>query len=110
MQINHLIDQFRLLSSQQQRLVLTTFAFDLTIESRALWELPGQRAIAMAKALNEIQHKLLSQILTCDKSVIKYPPEVLFEILNEIASAAGIPHLVENLFARAMEQVGVHSP
>ncbi|WP_143047793.1 hypothetical protein [Variovorax sp. YR266] len=96
--------RFASLPSTQKAAVLVTAAFNLTIEFRGLRDLQDRDARKMGDALNELQHKLLSQALSESVGRARYPDDVLFAILDEIADTNGVQGYAASALVSAIEQ------
>ena len=59
----------------------------------------------MGDAFNELQHKLLSQSLGDSAGRERYPDDVLFTILGEIAEAGSVQGHATSALSSAIEQI-----
>lgn len=102
--IKALASRFENLQPAQKASGLVTAAFNLTIEFRGLRDLQDGNARKMGEAFNELEHKLLSQALAESAGRARYPDDVLFAILDEIAEQGGIRDHAALAIANAIEQ------
>lgn len=97
--------RFASLHPSRKTTALVTAAFNLTIEFRGLSDLQDGDARKMGEAINEFQHKLLSQALAELAGRARYPDDVLFAILDEVVEAGGVQGYAIAALVSAIEQV-----
>jgi hypothetical protein len=78
------------LSSDKKHKFLLTTIFNLTISNRALLCEFNADTASQSRAINELLHKLSSHALATYEARDRYPDDVFFDILTEIASSAEI--------------------
>jgi hypothetical protein len=81
------MDDFARLSVADQQRFLALIGLDLTIHGRAfLLELQGPVLVRSLAGLNELQHKIASHIAALAGDAPRYPDDILFRILEEVAT------------------------
>lgn len=104
-EIKALSTKYEQLQPTRKAVVLLAAAFNLTIEFRGLHELSDADARKRGGAINEIQHKLLSQALAELAARDRYPDDVLFTILDEIAEAGDVQGHAVSALVSAIAQL-----
>jgi hypothetical protein len=84
------LERYERLDREGRVRFLLSAAFNLTIEVRGLAELPDDLSRGMYYAANELQHKLLAHTLNEQMSRERYPNDVLFTVLSEVAARGNI--------------------
>ena len=91
--------KFASLTIVGKQVFLAHLGFHLTIAGRAFaLDRRGEDAIAVLAGLNELQHKLLSQIGALGTDAEHYPDDVFWAILDETATT----HSISGALADAM--------
>lgn len=85
---------------------LLDIAFNLTIEYRGLQDSPPDQGFKKHIAINELQHKLLSQTISELSEIERYPDNVFIAILGEIATAGNIQNELVAALYRAINARG----
>ncbi len=92
------------LAGKQRFLALV--GLDLTIAGRGfILDRRGEDTIAALAGLNELQHKLLGQIAALATDAERYPDDVLWSILHELATH----HSIDGALAHAIVFADSHS-
>lgn len=103
MNSDELRDWYLALTDSDKQVFLALVSHHLTIHGRCFGlDLTGDEQIKAFEGLNEIQHKISSQIAGIGMMRARYPDELLLNILNEMAAAYGLlAHLKQSFtFAR----------
>ena len=70
---------------------MANLGFALTISGRAfILDRRGEHAVAALAGLNELQHKILSQIGNLGTDAERYPDDVFWAVLDETATIHSI--------------------
>lgn len=98
--------KFASLTIAGKQVFLANLGFDLTISGRAfVLDRRGEDAIAALAGLNELQHKLLRQIGALGTDAKRYPDDVFWATLDEMATN----HSIGGAFAHAIAFAASHS-
>ena len=103
--LNVVSTRFEALSTESKPICLITAAFNLTLEFRGLCDLPDASARKRGNALNELQHKLLSQVISELRGSDRYPDAILVTILGEVAQAGDVESALIAAFVDALAKV-----
>ena len=91
--------KFASLPNTGKQVFLAHVGLDLTIAGRSfILDRRGEAAVAALAGLNELQHKLLSQIGALGTGAARYPDDVFWAILDETATN----HLIAGALADAI--------
>ena len=104
-EMHALLCRYDHLQLSHQISVLVAAAFNLTLEYRGLRVAPETEVRIRSEAFNEIQHRLLSQALAQLANKDRYPNDVLFAILAELAQAGDVQASVIVALSNAVEYV-----
>lgn len=73
-------------------------ASDLTVRARGLYSLDGNKAAALFRAFNELQHLVINQALNASRGQARYSLEEFVRIIVGNAEKQGIGHALEDTF------------
>jgi hypothetical protein len=93
--------KFAALSSTEKQTFLLRVMFDLTLECRDVFSDPKTPVAVVGRSVNELQNKLASHALAQLQMRSRYPDDVLFQILEETASAGSVTPLLDAAISRA---------
>jgi hypothetical protein len=80
----------------EQQVFLASTAFDLTVAARALLvDLDGRELVKALTGVNELQHKLTSQIAALGTGSPCYPEDVFWQILHETAAGHALSETLD---------------
>ena len=80
----------------EQQVFLASVAFDLTVAVRGLLlELDGSELVRTLTGVNELQHKLTSQIAALGTGSKGYPDDVFWQILHETAAGHALSRTLD---------------
>lgn len=91
--------QFSSLTNTAKQMFLARLGHELTIAGRAfVLERHGEQLVGALTGLNELQHRILSQISALNTDADGYPDDVFWAILDELAAN----HSIADALARAI--------
>lgn len=100
-------NRYRELESAVKVRCLLAAAFNLTIEYRGLRDRSDNDVRRQGFALNEIQHKLLSQATAQLGHQDRYPDDVFFQILSDLAESGDVQQNLVPAFSTALSQLKI---
>jgi hypothetical protein len=95
--------KYAALSSAEKQTLLLRVIFDLTLECRGVFANSKTPEAVIGRSVNELQNKLASHALAELQMQSRYPDDVLFQILEEIAIAGGVTPLLNAVISRALD-------
>jgi len=107
--INELIGIFSNLSSKRKILFLSLLAHNMTISARETYIADSIQIKEPSKlrAFNEMQHQITAQLIhILEDDPLRYPDEVLFNLLDDIARQAECIKSLDNAMVWAIKNLG----